>query len=68
MYTIEDIIILLKKILEKQEEITNSLDILIELLTDVDEEEVVECDESPIVWHSTDEGTVECSFYQSYTN
>ena len=67
MYTIEDIIILLKKILQKQEEITNSLDILIELLTDV-EEEVVECDESPIVWHSTDEGTVECSFYQSYTN
>lgn len=67
MYTIEDIIILLKKILEKQEEITNSLDILIELLTDVDED-VVECDESPIVWHSTDEGTVECSFYQSYTN
>ena len=37
MYTIEDIIILLKKILQKQEEITNSLDILIELLTDVDE-------------------------------
>ena len=67
MYTIEDIIILLKKILQKQEEITNSLGILIELLTDV-EEEVVECDESPIVWHSTDEGTVECSFYQSYTN
>jgi len=67
MYTIEDIIILLKKILQKQEEITNSLDILIELLTDADEE-VVECDESPIVWHSTDEGTVECSFYQTYTN
>jgi len=67
MYTIEDIIILLKKILQKQEEITNSLDILIELLTDVDEE-VVEYDESPIVWHSTDEGTVECSFYQTYTN
>jgi len=67
MYTIEDIIILLKKILQKQEEITNSLDILIELLTDVDED-IVECEESPIVWHSTDEGTVECSFYQSYKN
>jgi len=72
---INNIVNLLKKILEKQEEITNLLDIILELLTDYeDSEEDYEIEAhygngTPIKWHSSDYGTVESTYSQEiYTN
>ena len=66
---IDEIITLLKHILEKQEEITNSLDIILELLTEqIEEDSTIEAhyaNGTPIKWDWSDGGVVEGTFTQN---